>query len=41
MIDAHDIDLLVTNTKDEGQLAMHGTTYSLSIELLDVSMLLL
>ncbi|MEO1999477.1 MAG: hypothetical protein ABGZ17_29880 [Planctomycetaceae bacterium] len=41
MIDAHDTDLLVTNTKDEGQLAMHGTTYSLSIELLDVSMLLL
>ena len=41
MIDSHEADLLVTNTKDEGQLAMHGTTYSLSIELLDVPMLLL
>ncbi|MCH2201193.1 MAG: hypothetical protein MK102_04430 [Fuerstiella sp.] len=36
-----DIDLLVLNTKDDDQLAMHGRAYSLSVELTDVSMLLL
>ncbi len=41
LIDAHEIDLLVANTKDEDQLAMHGMTYSLSVELLDVALLLL
>lgn len=41
LIDAHDIDLVVTNTKDEGQLAMHGAAYSLSVEMHDVAMLLL
>ncbi len=41
LVDGHDIELLVANTKDDGQLAMHGMTYSLSVELIDVPMLLL
>lgn len=41
LIDSHNIDLLVANTKDEEQLAMHGMTYSLSVELVDVPLLLL
>jgi Universal stress protein family len=41
LIDEHDADLLVANTKDDEQLAMDGMTYSLSVELLDVAMLLL
>ena len=41
LIGANDIDLVVANTKDEDQLAMHGIAYSLSVELLDVAMLLL
>ena len=41
MIQDYDIDLLVLNTKDDDQLAMHGRAYSLSVELVDVSMLLL
>ena len=41
LIDEHQIDLLVANTKDDDQLAMHGMAYSLSIELVDVPMLLL
>ena len=36
-----EIDLLVLNTKDDDQLAMHGRAYSLSVERTDVSMLLL
>lgn len=41
LTDEHQIDLLVTNTKDDDQLAMHGVAYSLSVEMTDVSMLLL
>jgi hypothetical protein len=41
LIQEHDVDLLVLNTKDDDQLAMHGRAYSLSVELTDVSMLLL
>lgn len=41
LIENHEIDLLVLNTKDEDQLAMHGAAYSLSVELLDVPMLLI
>lgn len=41
LIESHDVDLLVLNTKDDDQLAMHGRAYSLSVELTDVSMLLL
>ena len=35
------IDLLVLNTKDEDQLAMHGLAYPLTVELRDQAMLLL
>lgn len=41
LIEDNDIDLLVLNTKDDDQLAMHGNAYSLSVELTNVSMLLL
>lgn len=41
LITAHDVDLLVANTKDEDQLAMHGIAYSLSVEMIDVALLLL
>lgn len=41
LVDSHKVDLLVANTKDDDQLAMHGVAYSLSVELTDVAMLLL
>lgn len=41
LVDDAQIDLLVTNTKDSDQLAMHGKAYSLSVEFVDVAMLLL
>ena len=41
LVKKHDIGLLVANTKDEGQLAMHGMAYALSVELVDVPLLLL
>ena len=41
LIDDNQVDLLVANTKDDDQLAMHGMAYSLSVELVDVPMLLL
>ncbi|MCA9538683.1 MAG: universal stress protein [Myxococcales bacterium] len=37
----HKIDLLVLNTKDDDQLAMHGLAYPLAVELRDVPMLML
>ena len=36
-----EIDLVVANTKDEDQLAMHGMAWSIAVELLDVALLLL
>ena len=41
LINENDIDMIVTNTKDDDQLAMHGIAYSLSVEMVDVTMLLL
>ncbi len=41
LIDEHAIGLLVANTKDDDQMAMRGMAYSLSVELVDVPMLLL
>jgi hypothetical protein len=41
LIDDHEVDLLVLNTKDERQLAMHGMAYSLAIEIRDLPLLLL
>lgn len=41
LIDSASIELLVMNTKDSDQLAMHGKAYSISVEFVDVAMLLL
>ena len=41
LIDKHEIDLVVMNTKDEDQLAMHGLAYPLAVELRDIPLLLL
>ena len=41
LVEEHNVDLLVMNTKDEDQLAMHGVAYPLSVELRDLPLLLL
>ena len=41
LIQQHEIDLLVFNTKDDDQLAMHGLAYPLAVELRRVPMLML
>ncbi len=41
LIDEHEVDLLVMNTKDEDQLAMHGLAYPLAIELRTIPLLML
>jgi hypothetical protein len=41
MIEAHDIDLLVMNTMDGDQLAMHGQAYPLAVELRQIPLLML
>ncbi|TWT59833.1 hypothetical protein [Rubinisphaera italica] len=41
LISSYRADLLVMNTKDDEQLAMHGLAYSLSVELIEVPQLLL
>jgi hypothetical protein len=41
LVSDHQVDLLIANTKDDDQLAMHGVAYSLSVEMTDVAMLLL
>ena len=38
---SHDIDLLIMNTKDGDQMAMHGMAYSLAVELTQIPLLLL
>lgn len=40
IIKEHDVDLVVLNTKDDDQLAMHGLAYPLSVELRDTPLLL-
>lgn len=40
-IDEHNIDLLVMNTKDQDQSAMHGLAYPLAIELRQIPILML
>jgi len=40
IIREHDVDLVVLNTKDDDQLAMHGLAYPLSVELRDTPLLL-
>ncbi len=41
LVDEMEVDLLVMNTKDEEQLAMHGLAYPLAIELRSLPLLLL
>ena len=41
LVEEHKVDLLVMNTKDEDQLAMHGLAYSLAIELRAIPLLML
>ncbi len=41
LIDEHAVDLLVLNTKDEDQLAMHGIAYALAVELREIPLLML
>ena len=41
LIEEHEVDLLVMNTKDEDQLAMHGLAYPLAIELRTIPLLML
>ncbi len=41
LIEQHKVDLLVLNTKDEDQLAMHGIAYALAVELRQIPLLML
>lgn len=41
LVEKHEVDLLVFNTKDEDQLAMHGLAYPLAVELRQIPLLLL
>ena len=41
LVEVHDIDLLVVNTKQADQLAMHGVAYPLCVELRDTPILML
>ena len=41
LIEEHDVDLLVMNTKDDEQLAMHGLAYPLAVEIRNTPLLLL
>ena len=41
LAEKHDVDLLVFNTKEEDQLAMHGVAYPLAVELRRLPLLML
>lgn len=41
LIEEHRVDLLIFNTKEEDQLALHGKAYSLAVRLRDVPILML
>ena len=41
LIEKHEVDLLVFNTKDEDQMAMHGLGYPLAVELRQIPLLML
>ena len=41
LVVAGEIDLLVMNTREVDQLAMHGLAYTLAVELSDIPLLLL
>ena len=41
VVEREQVDLLVMNTKDEDQLAMHGLAYPLAVELRGIPLLML
>lgn len=41
LVDEHHIDLLVMNTRDDDQMAMHGLAYPLAVEMRSIPLLLL
>ena len=41
LIEEHEVDLLVLNTKDDDQIAMHGIAYALAVELRHIPLLML
>ncbi|MBT6695302.1 MAG: hypothetical protein HOB12_06590, partial [Gemmatimonadales bacterium] len=41
LVSEHEADLLVMNTKDDDQLAMHGLAYPLAIQVRSIPLLLL
>jgi len=41
LVDAHEVDVLVFHSRDEDQVAMHGTAYPLAVELRSVPLLLI
>jgi hypothetical protein len=41
LVDEHQVDILVLNTRDEDQLAMNGLAYPLAVELRNISLLML
>lgn len=41
LIEQHEVDLLVLNTKDDDQFAMHGIAYALAVELRQIPLLML
>lgn len=41
LVETHQVDLLVMNTKDEDQIAMHGMAYPLAVELREIPLLML
>ena len=41
LIEEHEVDLLVMHVKDEDQLAMHGLSYPLAVELRQIPLLML
>jgi hypothetical protein len=41
LVEEHEVDLLVLNTKDADQLAMHGVAYPVVVQLRQIPLLLL
>ncbi|NVB43105.1 hypothetical protein G6O69_35105 [Pseudenhygromyxa sp. WMMC2535] len=41
LVSDHKVDLLIMNTKDEDQLAMHGMAYPVAVEIRDIPLVLL
>jgi hypothetical protein len=41
LVHDHEVDLLVMNTKDDDQLAMHGMAYPIAVEIREIPLLLL